>query len=1290
MIGEDLFNLTDEKVSTLVIRYGDAAKQKFDASSKLMPLSQIIETLSNGEWDSFISKRTDQEFQISIPVGTLGGQFDLVVEYNQVKFTYEMKVQFTQKTRFRLFESLPSPEYSFQQKVKLVFIDLNTPWTDFGTLQDMQELKNKALSLPISPAMSIELQQDIWDQYIEAQSQMVDRLLEPYNCIGEPELTKEQARNGDGVFRYRLDFRLQAENHGEYDDLQQSLRDDLGIEAEFDSDGVTFMKLDDVSRGLDTVIKRNFKERYERNPKIGCIVPIRPFTVAEKLGETIGDSAVLDQRGIYIYAAPKQGALPELLEKMKAAGYEPVGVRTRYDIAGVDNLFQSEHVEKYSLTFSSDGKFQKKNAEREMVLPEPVNKEETNEHYFQIEKGWREDYDLDQLLMLKSLQYIYGKENVRQSASIRFRPVEWIEPTENDGGFTDDEWKDINKDLFALEWYDKSCASETDFGMTIFFDFETEEEMKQKFSDLQSINKYAIMKSPLDPDFGFKVTTSILAKKTQQQIFRENLDKLNGAEFVYDYQPEVEEGEKPKKAKHIFVGKLNSYESSSDHLVLYIPNKYKEEQEAAKEALAFIAKHPRIPSIHANLAGDRAKIDWLKEAMHKLRTTGSWEPNTSVVNDKIKEFIFDSSKAEPVFRYLNSTIQETPEFKDFDKTAILSLNPSQKEAVLKGVASRDLCMLQGPPGTGKTTVIAELIWQHIRENQNSRLLLTSETNLAVDNALEKLMNGKAANPEMARYLTLIKPLRFGRASKFEEEGKRYSIERIEKWVDGTNFQDGYDDEQLSEENIESMLDEPEEGVVEDNVIQNWMRAIAFRSESNPRYRDVLKDWQVGLAQPDIETRSQFRDLYFKHVNVVGSTCSSTGSPAFMTEYLKTFRGLSDEEMKAVRKHLYWLKNSDSDDNKERVVNMLATDLEITADTYSELRSAVCSACNVAFDTVIMDEASKATPPELLMPLCFGTKSIVIGDHRQLPPMLNERSFREALLDLGTEKAESLADEIDRSFVDTSQFKRMILNPQVSPTIKATFNTQYRMHPHINDVISQFYENDECGGLRCGLDPKKVDSPDLSDPQSRYHGFYSEGFISPDVHTIWVNVDSPESTDGSSKINLTEIDAINKVISLLKKSSGFDSYMKHWDSLESEAKKKEEKEIGVISFYGKQVRKIRESVLPFAKRNGIRIKMNTVDKFQGMERNIVIVSTVRSDKSDRGNGVIIPNKESGFAKSPERLNVALSRARRLLIVVGNKDFYCKIKDNDGNYLYRNAIREIERSGRVIDYKDLRNE
>ena len=68
-----------------------------------------------------------------------------------------------------------------------------------------------------------------------------------------------------------------------------------------------------------------------------------------------------------------------------------------------------------------------------------------------------------------------------------------------------------------------------------------------------------------------------------------------------------------------------------------------------------------------------------------------------------------------------------------------------------------------------------------------------------------------------------------------------------------------------------------------------------------------------------------------------------------------------------------------------------------ADNFKNLKEAINNLLTIRFDTVIMDEASKATPPELLMPLCFGRKSIIIGDHRQLPPMLYDKDFKEALL-----------------------------------------------------------------------------------------------------------------------------------------------------------------------------------------------------------------------------------------------------------------------------------------------------
>src|SRR5574344_1430814 len=110
---------------------------------------------------------------------------------------------------------------------------------------------------------------------------------------------------------------------------------------------------------------------------------------------------------------------------------------------------------------------------------------------------------------------------------------------------------------------------------------------------------------------------------------------------------------------------------------------------------------------------------------------------------------------------------------------------------------------------------------------------------------------------------------------------------------------------------------------------------------------------------------------------------------------------------------------------------------------------------------------------------------------------------------------------------------------------------------------------------------------------------------------------------------------------------------------------------------------------------IPIRVSTVDRFQGMERNIIIVSMVRShciqtEKGQKPNFDKYPEmgypiqEDLGFAQSPNRLNVALSRAKRLLIIVGDsklfrsKDIYDNVYKtiSDSNNIYAKIINAQE--------------
>ena len=87
-------------------------------------------------------------------------------------------------------------------------------------------------------------------------------------------------------------------------------------------------------------------------------------------------------------------------------------------------------------------------------------------------------------------------------------------------------------------------------------------------------------------------------------------------------------------------------------------------------------------------------------------------------------------------------------------------NPGQKAAVEKVLSAEDLVLIQGPPGTGKTTVIAEICYQVAL--RGGRTLITSQANLAVDNALSHLV-----------HKPVIRAVRKGRAEKVGEEGQPF-------------------------------------------------------------------------------------------------------------------------------------------------------------------------------------------------------------------------------------------------------------------------------------------------------------------------------------------------------------------------------------------------------------------------------------------------------------------------------------------------------------------------------------
>jgi superfamily I DNA and/or RNA helicase len=1230
-IHEDVFG--GGNAIEVVIRWHEKAIADFNKSSS-KSYEQVKQLLEGKELKCYWLKVKDIEQRIIVPVHDQDMQIEIFVEWDEKLFSHKVKVKTNKKTRVVTPVSIPQEkEYLIEEICRIVFIDIND---SRFPVREQLELFERVSSLEILPKTRIENDLEIWDKYILAQDILLKRYSQPFPVKRYYPLLEVKTESGN-VSRYKFKIDLHPPDTTDYKEIEEELRTEFNIYEQFDPEGNIQLKLDDVFRGLDFAIEKKFKNVLEREKSIVCILQIKALssldTIQKELKAAMPNCtfyADFKTKQISIFSSDtKINQIPQQL--FKEYGLKRLGV--------VASLRITDSIGKFTVEY------------RKQELNDKMPIREFERAKSQFASG-----------IVKHRNELFKNPNV---SSVKFRIGELYQvTTQNDGTLNDEFWIDLKRDLYNLDF--KVEANE--ITNTLSFDFAMKEESLEKYAKLKAISKFQTAYTPDKPDFKFKVKTNLIKNKTDKQLFYERLENLRGVDFQFALP--TKEG--VKRAEYLPIGKLIANESDLTSLVFSISSRRKDEKAVAKKLLQYADEKLPIPTVEPNLKGDQAKISWLVQAMAKI-SNPSDKPNGKPVNEKLGQFIFDSSKAEEIFKDISKYSEEWQRVRSNE---MLKLNDSQREAVVAALNARDLCLLQGPPGTGKTTVIAELIWQFISQNQNQKILLTSETNLAVDNAIEKLIN---------KQHTLVKPLRFGKDTKFEEEGKKYSFNRIMKWVDEKFEEEDFEDDS-SEENDE------EEIVKEDprnNAVQIWMDRIAesAHKNSNDKYENALKNWAIELSHPDRNVKKYFADKYFKFANVVGSTCSSAGSGSFNRDYAKFFHAGFNAK---VANELLWLFDNKPDSGK---IWALLEDLGLEGEWHNrshipELKAAIKQKLNTTFDVVIMDEASKATPPEMLLPLCFGKKSIVIGDHKQLPPMLNEKEFKEALLEIKDPRGKILSEEINREFVETSQFERLIMNPKVSKTIIARLNVQYRMHPKINNVIKQFYTGETDKGLNPAQELiEHADDRELSNPFSRHHGLLHDQFIKPDVHTIWINVDEPEEPSGTSRINEKEVEVVKTVLTYLKNASGFNEYFSHWEGIKDEDKRMQEQEVGIISFYGHQVKKLQD-VRKYAQNDlNIPVRLKTVDKFQGMERNIVIVSTVRSNKIIR-NGIVEPNSDIGFAKAPERLNVALSRARRLLVVVGNLHFFESFKDKSGNAIYKNAIDIIRKEGLVIDdYKKL---
>jgi len=603
--------------------------------------------------------------------------------------------------------------------------------------------------------------------------------------------------------------------------------------------------------------------------------------------------------------------------------------------------------------------------------------------------------------------------------------------------------------------------------------------------------------------------------------------------------------------------------------------------------------------LESNLA--RSSLSKRKTAMDSIIN------ERSVISDLAR--YFDPNESSSLIKFTDEDPTDN-ELEQYSKIG-LEFNESQIQAFKKLYSYGPLGLLQGPPGTGKTAFIGAFVHYAINKGAK-RILVISQSHEAVNGAAEKVQE---IFEKMNQDVSIV---RFG-----DEVNLSTSLEDISEKA----LQDQYRELFRAEIkqriiNVSTSLNLEDEFInlavqFELSFAQNLKSLIRISDDSNSldeddlrllskRIKDLLYkidtyfinnfDYKSTLEINDLNKVS---DLFYKLL----SQKYDIHSPSRISK----FRSI-------INMSIEWIAVMSSSNSKFQ--NFLA-----------KTRTVVCGTCvgigrnhygieeNI-YDFVIIDEAARATSSELAISMNVGERVILVGDHKQLLPFIEQDHFKEIRKRL---------PNIPENEIIRSDFERSIIS-DYGKEIGHQLSTQYRMAIPIGNLVSDCFYNGSISTGR-GYSDKVFDE------------------LSVNLGSTVTWLDTADAGEYSYETKFDEGKLKNKyegdlIINLIKK-------LVNEPTLENFFKPNNASpQIGVICMYKGQLDLLNrkaQSLQWFRSliNDGV-IKIDTVDSYQGKENSIIITSLVRNNS----------NEEVGFLESINRANVSLSRAKERLYIVGS--------------------------------------